>query len=804
MNSDELLQEYLLEWEENFEKGTPVTPEEICREHPHLLGSLKDKIDLLNSVGWMGAVSGKSLDPLRETPLHFPGELFLDGRYRLEVLSGTGGQGEVWKATDCLMDRWVAIKISHRLLAPKGTTGIQFGDLLNEAKKLARLNHPGIVPVFDVGRDSGEWFMISEWIEGGNLSDLLRMGVLDWNKALEIACQLASALEHAHNLGIFHLDIKPANILLNLEGRAFLADFGIATGPTDQAHGIFRGTTVYAAPEQIKGQGVGAATDIWSLGLVLREMLWGDGEPGPEVGKGRVHADSIFGLIKKCLQEDPGLRPNAEQVHLELRKSVGGDSLVDKGITGEIPMNLPKVFSGRSWKFYTLPMMSIGLMVLPLVFLVWNNGFMEKRLATGAATTGSENPASLGRVKNAGEILEKGSYLGVGEFPILNRPRMESFARGPVTSLSRIFVFFEDAVEGFAVEHLILKKNGVPISTRGLAVIGQGGSYGVVGLSRAAFGPGNYQLSINPLAPIRARAKDGTTNIGKSPANSPPRIPPPISWTQELGELQIFYKDPLWPRGDGEPDQKFFVDIDCGATHTLVLDEKGQVRNWGNNSHGKLRMPANLKPACKVLCGWDSSFTLSQDGLITGWGGIEEQEMDLTSLNSKGEFVDFAISGHHLLALKQDGTLVAWGSGRLGAMNIPNDLKNVVGLGAGLGFSLALLSDGSVVGWGENTWHQMDDLQSLKGIVDIVPANQHTLFLDASGKVIVRGEGKTVPIMPLPAMGLFAKGPMGYAIDANGKIQSWGGNLVPPENWSEILRGGAGLYHIAVLKRLPR
>jgi alpha-tubulin suppressor-like RCC1 family protein len=156
------------------------------------------------------------------------------------------------------------------------------------------------------------------------------------------------------------------------------------------------------------------------------------------------------------------------------------------------------------------------------------------------------------------------------------------------------------------------------------------------------------------------------------------------------------------------------------------------------------------------------------------------------------------------LALKQDGTVIAWGEDRLGELNVPQNLKNVVGLGAGLGFSMALLSDGSVVGWGENTWHQLDDLGSLKGIIDLVPANQHSAFLDSSGRVFVRGEGKTIPPMPLPCVELFAKGPMGYAIDASGRIQSWGGKLVPPENWSEILRGGAGLYHIAVLKRLPR
>ncbi|GMU79503.1 MAG: hypothetical protein AMXMBFR46_22940 [Acidimicrobiia bacterium] len=200
----------------------------------------------------------------------------LAGRYRLEQTIARGGMATVWLGRDELLGRRVAVKTLHPELAVDEALR---GRFRQEAVAAAALSHPNIVPTFDTGDDGGIAFIVMELVEGESLRQLLdRKRVLDPTEAVDIARQVAAALEHAHRQGIVHRDIKPANVLVPREGPVKVTDFGIAkaTGGADFTRtGTVVGTARYLAPEQVRGQPTDARTDVYALGLVLYEMLAG-------------------------------------------------------------------------------------------------------------------------------------------------------------------------------------------------------------------------------------------------------------------------------------------------------------------------------------------------------------------------------------------------------------------------------------------------------------------------------------------------------------------------------------------------
>jgi eukaryotic-like serine/threonine-protein kinase len=204
------------------------------------------------------------------------GETIVD-RYELEELVGAGGMSSVYKARDRLLERNVALKILHE----QYTSDDEFVERFKrEARTVAQLSHPNIVTVIDRGEDNGRQFIVFEYIAGENLKELLgRSGRLPVRAALELALQVARALAFAHRHGLVHRDVKPQNVLLNGDGRAKVTDFGIArsldvAGITQT--GTVLGTSNYIAPEQASGQPVDTQTDVYSLGVVLYELLAGD------------------------------------------------------------------------------------------------------------------------------------------------------------------------------------------------------------------------------------------------------------------------------------------------------------------------------------------------------------------------------------------------------------------------------------------------------------------------------------------------------------------------------------------------
>ena len=220
----------------------------------------------------------------------------LSGRYRLEAKLGSGGMSTVYLARDETLDRPVAVKVMHREMSEQPE---QLERFRREARAVAKLSHPNVVAVIDAGEDGGHPYIVFEYVEGENLKQRIkRLGPLDPPEALAYAIEIARGLVVAHGRSMVHRDVKPQNVLIDAEGRAKVTDFGIARqleqqGVTDT--GRVLGTTDYVSPEQAMGHGVDARSDIYSLGVVLYEML---------IGEVPFTADTQVGVAMKHVNEE--------------------------------------------------------------------------------------------------------------------------------------------------------------------------------------------------------------------------------------------------------------------------------------------------------------------------------------------------------------------------------------------------------------------------------------------------------------------------------------------------------------------
>jgi serine/threonine protein kinase len=199
------------------------------------------------------------------------------GRFRIAKLLGQGGFGQVYLGYDNQLQRSVAIKVPSRALVSEKQTAEEY---LAEARTLAGLDHPHIVPVYDVGStEAYPCFIVSKFIAGTDLATRITAERLAYRESAELAASVAEALHFAHRHKIVHRDIKPANILLDVDGKPYVTDFGIALKDEDfgKSGGTLLGTPVYMSPEQVRGEGhvVDGRSDIFSLGVVLYELLTG-------------------------------------------------------------------------------------------------------------------------------------------------------------------------------------------------------------------------------------------------------------------------------------------------------------------------------------------------------------------------------------------------------------------------------------------------------------------------------------------------------------------------------------------------
>ncbi|MBT2440757.1 serine/threonine protein kinase [Streptomyces sp. ISL-36] len=253
-------------------------------------------------------------------------------RYALEELLGRGGMGEVWRATDRMLNRPVAVK----LLLPGGD-GVAAERFQREGRISARLNHPNIVAVYDYGTHDDRLFLVMEFVEGRSLAqELAAHGALAPDRMERIAGQVAEGLADAHRHGVVHRDIKPGNLVLAADGSVKIADFGIAYLADDVAAaltttGEVMGTTTYLAPERAQGRPAVPASDVYALGCVLYELLAGQppfrthsvggtiyqhisAAPTP-LGKLRAGVPgAVDDYVHRLLAKDPATRPTAAEV----------------------------------------------------------------------------------------------------------------------------------------------------------------------------------------------------------------------------------------------------------------------------------------------------------------------------------------------------------------------------------------------------------------------------------------------------------------------------------------------------------
>ena len=256
-------------------------------------------------------------------------ERVLDGRYALEMLVGSGGMADVYRAKDQLLERTVAVKILHQQYENDTEFIARFQ---REAKAAARITHPNIVNVFDVGIAEGRHYIVMEYVPGRTLKERIKEeGPVPAAQALEIARQIAGALAQAHANNLVHCDIKPHNILVMPDGNVKVADFGIARAVTESTmtyNDNIMGSVHYFSPEQARGTIITPKSDVYSLGVVLYEMLTGripfDGNTAVSIARKHLEEEAhpvrsivpdippvVEALVTRMMAKDPALRPDS-------------------------------------------------------------------------------------------------------------------------------------------------------------------------------------------------------------------------------------------------------------------------------------------------------------------------------------------------------------------------------------------------------------------------------------------------------------------------------------------------------------
>jgi len=374
---------------------------------------------------------------------------------------GEGGLGEVWKARDHRLNRVVALKFIR-------STAKSSHDLAHEARAASALNHPNIVTILEIGESAGATYVAMEFVEGETLRSRIDKSKVPFDRALDIVRQMAQGLGAAHKAGIVHRDVKPENVMLRMDGYVKLVDFGLAkvlpwsdsvtnAGVTDGTEsGQIVGTFSYMSPEQARGQPVDATSDIFSLGIVLYELLTGEhpfrtdnpmdtlqGILNREPVSTRVKCPEIsgemHGIVERCLKKDKSQRfPSGADLEEELKRLSATAS--------------PATTTGVSKKFKTPVVVSAALSAILAIALVIVNPFRSP--APAAKRTNSiavmnfrtakddfkATSFAIGLSEDLGDALSKQGFL------VASRSSVEALADRPGTRGASVDTVLEGSV----------------------------------------------------------------------------------------------------------------------------------------------------------------------------------------------------------------------------------------------------------------------------------------------------------------------------------------------------------------------